>query len=139
MSAIESDKDVAKKLYNALKEDTSQVQVISADSLYSVQLNSGKDLISAGSFEEMKLKDGLLEGLFKLGYEKPTIIQDIAIPQILRGGDVVFHSKSGTGKTVAFSLGALQQVEQGKGPQVVVLTPTRELSNQVGEVIATFG
>ncbi|KAI5181862.1 ATP-dependent RNA helicase DDX19/DBP5, partial [Pancytospora epiphaga] len=42
-------------------------------------------------------------------------------------------------KTVAFSLGALQQVEQGKGPQVVVLTPTRELSNQVGEVIATFG
>lgn len=134
-----SDKEVAKGLFSALKEDTSKVNEISAESLYSVQLESGKELISAEDFESMNLKKDLLSGMYAMGLEKPTHIQNIAVPHILGGSDVAFHSKSGTGKTIAFALGALQKVEPGKGPQVIILTPTRELSNQVGGVIKKLG
>ncbi|KAI4291713.1 ATP-dependent RNA helicase [Pancytospora philotis] len=136
---LQSDKDIARELFNALKDDTRSVSNIDVNKLYSTQLENGKEIMAVGSFEEMKLGESLLKGMYSIGLEKPTLIQNIAVPYILSGGDVAFHSKSGTGKTIAFALGALQKAEVGKGPQVVILTPTRELSNQVGLVVGQLG
>lgn len=132
---LDDAKDHARELFMALKEDTNKLQKISQDIPYTAQLSSGAPLISAGSFEAMNLKPELLKALYSLQIEKPSKIQDLAIPQIMAGRNLAFHSKSGTGKTIAFVLSALNIVESGKGPQVLILTPTRELSVQVGGVI----
>lgn len=132
---MQSDKEVAKELLTSLKEDTSKVSALSNDQLYSLQLNSGQELISNSSFESMKLKPELVQGMYSQGLERPSLIQNLAIPHIIKGKDAAFQSKSGTGKTIAFAVGALQRAEPGKGPQVLVLTPTRELCIQVGNVV----
>jgi ATP-dependent RNA helicase DDX19/DBP5 len=132
---IQNDKEVAKELFTSIKEDTSKTNNLKLTDLYSVQLNSGLELISEMSFSSMGLKDDLLKSLFSLGIEKPSMIQSVAIPHILLGSDVAFHSKSGTGKTIAFVTGALNKIEVGKGPQVIIMTPTRELCIQVGSVV----
>lgn len=132
---MQNDKEVARELLSSLKEDTSKVSALSSDQLYSLQLNSGQDLISNSSFESMKLKPELVQGMYSQGLERPSLIQNLAIPHITKGRDVAFQSKSGTGKTIAFAVGALQQAEPEKGPQVLILTPTRELCIQVGNVV----
>jgi superfamily II DNA/RNA helicase len=78
------------------------------------------------------------------GFETPTDIQAQAIPLALAGRDIMASSQTGTGKTAAFVLPALQRLlspseMRGRGPRVVVLTPTRELANQVNESIRTLG
>lgn len=135
----DNEKSNAKDIFFALKEDTEKVSVIDVNSLYSVQLNSGGELISVKSFTEMGLKPKLLESIYKLKIEKPSMIQNLAIPHIMAGRDLAFHSTSGTGKTIAFALGALNVAEPKNGPQVIILTPTRELCAQVGKVLEQHG
>lgn len=135
---IQDDKDVAKELLASLKEDTSKVSNLSDSQLYSTQLNSGKELIANSTFESMGLKEDLIKGMYSLGLEKPTLIQNLAVPQIIKGKDAAFQSKSGTGKTIAFTLGALQKAEKGQGPQILIMTPTRELCIQVSNVIGAL-
>lgn len=84
------------------------------------------------SFKELGLQPALLRRCESLGYTSPTPIQKQAIPIILNGGDIIGTAETGTGKTAAFLLPILQKidVEQHKGTTVLVLSPTRELSNQ---------
>lgn len=91
------------------------------------------------SFESFGLSPALTATLKKIGYEQPTPIQCMSIPPLLAGHDVLGQAQTGTGKTAAFALPMLQQLEgQGRGPQVLVLTPTRELCIQVAEAFQNF-
>ncbi|MEE8436441.1 MAG: DEAD/DEAH box helicase [bacterium] len=88
----------------------------------------------------MGLLEPLLRGLSKNGFHTPTVIQAKSIPVGLRGRDVMASSQTGTGKTAAFVLPALQRLltppaREGRGPRVLILTPTRELAGQVEVVI----
>ncbi len=89
--------------------------------------------MSANGFRELGLSDERLAAIEALGWERPTPIQAQAIPPALEGKDVVGIAQTGTGKTGAFMIPALERVEAGKGMQVLVLCPTRELAQQVAE------
>ncbi len=94
------------------------------------------------SFSALGLDVSLLENLTRLGYAEPTEVQRAAIPAAIAGGDLLVSSQTGSGKTAAFVLPGLQRLRtpstlQGKGPRMLVLTPTRELAMQVQK--ATHG
>ena len=91
------------------------------------------------SFSQMALKPTLLKALNAVGYELPTPIQAQTIPLLLQGRDVLGQAQTGTGKTAAFALPILSNLElKQKEPQVLVLTPTRELAIQVAEAFKTY-
>ena len=91
------------------------------------------------SFASMSLKPPLTKALSALGYELPTQIQAQTIPLILAGRDVLGQAQTGTGKTAAFALPILSRLElKQKAPQVLVLTPTRELAIQVAEAFKSY-
>ncbi len=92
------------------------------------------------TFAELGLRPELLSALTTLGYEEPTPIQADAIPELLAGRDVLGQAATGTGKTAAFALPALQLVDGPPGrPIALVLVPTRELAVQVSEAIYKYG
>jgi len=97
----------------------------------------------ASTFEAMNLKPLLLRGIYAYGFEKPSAIQQRAIKPIVQGRDVIAQSQSGTGKTAVFSIASLQIVKDamtgGSGPQVLVLSPTRELAEQTNRVVQSLG
>jgi translation initiation factor 4A len=98
---------------------------------------SAPDFVSYESFDTMGLPEALLRGVYAHGFEKPSPIQQKAIVPIKNGNDVLAQAQSGTGKTGAFSLGAICHVDPAlKKPQVLVLVPTRELAQQI-EYVAT--
>jgi ATP-dependent RNA helicase DeaD len=81
----------------------------------------------------------LLEGLEALGFREPSPIQKAAIPELLLGRDLVGQAQTGTGKTAAFGLPLLARLDLNqRTPQVLVLTPTRELALQVAEAITSY-
>ena len=93
------------------------------------------------SFESLGLSERALEAVRLLGYDQPTAVQQRAIPAVLEGRDVIAAAKTGTGKTAAFSLPLLDRIghaKGGQGPLLLVITPTRELAMQIGEVCATI-
>ena len=91
------------------------------------------------TFKDLGLSDASVAQLEKLGFTEPTQIQQDAIPALIEGKDIVGQSQTGTGKTAAFSLPALEIVDAGnKAVQTLILTPTRELAQQVGEAVADF-
>ncbi|MGK7872486.1 MAG: DEAD/DEAH box helicase [Xenococcaceae cyanobacterium] len=91
------------------------------------------------SFKSLGLSDARIEQIEKLGFVTPTNIQAQAIPQLLEGRDVVGQSQTGTGKTAAYSLPILEQIElQNPAVQALILTPTRELAQQVSQAIEDF-
>lgn len=92
------------------------------------------------SFENLNLQSDLLKAINKCGFTKPTPIQQEAIPVILKGKDLLASAQTGTGKTAAFVLPILQNLLSTKpkashGPRVLILTPTRELAQQVTDNI----
>ena len=89
--------------------------------------------MEATSFSELSLSEERLAAIEAMGWTKPTPIQAKAIPPGLDGSDVVGIAQTGTGKTAAFMIPALERLEAGKGLQVLVLCPTRELAQQVAE------
>ena len=90
-------------------------------------------------FADLSLRKEVLEAVLKSGYEKPTAIQAEIIPHMLAGRDVLAQSQTGTGKTAAFALPILSRIKIGqKKPQVLVLTPTRELAIQVARSFSTY-
>ncbi len=94
---------------------------------------------TATSFNELKLSTQLMKVLEKVGYETPSPIQAQAIPLIMDGHDVLGQAQTGTGKTAAFALPILSQMDlNAKGVQVLVLAPTRELAIQVAEAFQTY-
>ncbi|KPJ84565.1 MAG: hypothetical protein AMS19_00055 [Gemmatimonas sp. SG8_23] len=85
------------------------------------------------SFSELGISAERLAAIEALGWTEPTPIQHQAIPAGLSGKDVVGIAQTGTGKTAAFMIPALEQVDAGGGLQVLVLCPTRELAQQVSD------
>ena len=92
------------------------------------------------TFLELGLKEPINKALTDLGYEKPTVIQEKAIPQIITSlDDLKAFAQTGTGKTAAFSLPILQLAdENNKNTQAIILSPTRELAVQIGNNIKEF-
>jgi ATP-dependent RNA helicase DeaD len=88
-------------------------------------------------FAELGLSPELLKAVVQMGYEEATHIQSQAIPALLSGADVVGQSQTGSGKTAAFALPAIEKVDvRVRAPQVLILCPTRELAVQVAEEVA---
>ena len=91
-------------------------------------------------FAELGLREELLSALDDLGYEEPTPIQRETIPLLLTAQDLLGQAATGTGKTAAFALPALQMIDASRRvPQVLVLVPTRELAVQVSEAMFKYG
>jgi superfamily II DNA/RNA helicase len=96
------------------------------------------------TFAELNLHPSILKAVTACGYTTPTPIQAQAIPLAMAGRDLMATAQTGTGKTAAFVLPALQRLTapstlRGRGPRILVLTPTRELANQVTDAIRTYG
>jgi len=96
------------------------------------------------SFENLNLNTAILKAIADTGYTEPTPIQAQAIPEIMAGNDLMASSQTGSGKTAAFILPALNRLAKpstmpGKGPRVLVLTPTRELAQQVCDAATKYG
>ena len=92
------------------------------------------------TFLELGLKEPINKALTDLGYEKPTVIQEKAIPQIISStDDLKAFAQTGTGKTAAFSLPILELLDDNSGNvQAIILSPTRELAVQIGNNIKDF-
>jgi len=92
------------------------------------------------SWDDLDLDSKLLRGIFSYGYEKPSPIQQKAIKPIILGKDVVAQAQSGTGKTATFTIGALANIDIKKNfTQVLVLSPTKELTLQTAKVFESLG
>ncbi|MEI2714095.1 MAG: DEAD/DEAH box helicase [Nocardioides sp.] len=91
------------------------------------------------TFEDLGLGDAVLKSLSDIGYEEPSAIQAETIPPLLAGRDMVGLAQTGTGKTAAFALPILEQLDlRQKTPQALVLAPTRELALQVCEAFEKY-
>jgi superfamily II DNA/RNA helicase len=95
-------------------------------------------------FNELALDEALLQAIEAAGYPNPTDVQAQAIPAALTGADLLVSSQTGSGKTAAFTLPCLHRLAQkkpapGTGPRMLVLTPTRELAQQVEKAVKTYG
>ncbi|PRP73540.1 eukaryotic initiation factor 4A-III [Planoprotostelium fungivorum] len=92
------------------------------------------------TFEKMGLRDELLRGIFAYDFKKPSAIQQRAIAPIITGRDVIAQAQSGTGKTATFSIGVLQLVDTSvRETQALILSPTRELAQQIQKVCLSLG
>jgi ATP-dependent RNA helicase DeaD len=90
------------------------------------------------SFRILGISGPFLRSINDEKFERPSEIQEKSIPLILAGRDVIAGSATGSGKTLAFASGILQGSERGKGIQALVLTPTRELAEQVAKALTKF-
>src|ERR1700677_767088 len=88
-------------------------------------------------FTELGLSPEILKAVAKMGFEEAAPIQSEAIPPLMAGSDVVGQSQTGSGKTAAFAIPAIERVDTNiRGPQVIILCPTRELAVQVAEEVS---
>lgn len=96
--------------------------------------------IEIHSWDELDINPNILRGIFAYGFEKPSPIQQRAIKPVMQGRDVIAQAQSGTGKTATFTIGALQRVNIAEPTtQVLILSPTRELSTQTSKVVSNLG
>ena len=96
------------------------------------------------SFSKLGLNDRLVQGILATGYTAPTTIQSRAIPAALAGKDVIGCAQTGTGKTAAFVLPILNRLSadvhvKHRGVRALILTPTRELAQQIEDSITAYG
>lgn len=119
---------------------------MASENEHSVSESMNDDLVfESHSIQEIKLWDelelhpNLLRGIFAYGFEKPSPIQSKAIKPVIEGKDVIAQAQSGTGKTATFTIGALQRVNIAEqSTQVLILSPTRELSTQTAKVVSNL-
>jgi len=105
----------------------------------SIQDDPSKSPVDSVSFADLGLPKAILEVVKSLGYEAPSPIQAATIPALLKGRDLLGQAQTGTGKTAAFALPVLSQLEPSKArPCALVLTPTRELAIQVAEAFQRY-
>jgi superfamily II DNA/RNA helicase len=95
------------------------------------------------SFASLNLNPSIAQAVAAAGYTEPTAVQAQAIPDAVAGHDLMVSAPTGTGKTAAFVLPALQRLgtapaKHGRGPRVLVLTPTRELALQVTDAVSKY-
>lgn len=120
---------IQKLIRSKLVKTTSDVEVQRKD--------PSSPLYSVRTFEELKLRPELLKGVYDVGFDLPSKIQETALPTLLADPpqNMIAQSQSGTGKTAAFILASLSRVDESqRWPQVVILSPTYELAIQTGEV-----
>jgi len=92
------------------------------------------------SFDDMELDTELIRGVYSYGFEQPSKIQQLVIVPMKMKNDILAQAQSGTGKTGAFTIGALSVVDPAiRAPQVLVISPTRELSQQTERVAEAIG
>ncbi|MDH3353306.1 MAG: DEAD/DEAH box helicase [Nanoarchaeota archaeon] len=89
-------------------------------------------------FKKLGLCEHVLKVISNKKFEKPSDIQEKTIPLILEGKDIIAGSATGSGKTLAFGAGLIKNTEKGKGVQSLILTPTRELAEQVASSLEEF-
>ena len=96
--------------------------------------------MTENTFNTLGLDPGLVQVVSERGYAEPTPIQAQSIPLLLTGKDMIGQAQTGTGKTAAFGLPMLQQIEPGQNHvQALVLAPTRELALQVSNALYNYG
>ncbi|ELR10267.1 DExD/H-box ATP-dependent RNA helicase dhh1 [Pseudogymnoascus destructans] len=126
LGSSQNDPDWKKKLKIPAKDNRQQTEDVTAT----------KGL----EFEEFSIKRDLLMGIFEAGFEKPSPIQEEAIPVALTGRDILARAKNGTGKTAAFVIPALERINPKSSKiQCLILVPTRELALQTSQVCKTLG
>lgn len=91
------------------------------------------------TFEDFGLRDEIMQSIRHAGFKTPSPIQQMVIPVIMEGRDVVGQAHTGTGKTAAFGLPALNKMHLKGGIETLIITPTRELANQVSDEIFKYG
>lgn len=110
--------------------------------LADLQADPNSPLFSVKSFDDLGLNEQLLKGLYAMKFNKPSKIQEKALPLLLKNPptNMIGQSQSGTGKTAAFSLTMLSRVDESlNAVQAICLAPARELARQTLEVIQTMG
>lgn len=101
-----------------------------------VQSETESEIQEINNFDDMNLKEELLRGIYAFGYEKPSVIQQKAIPSVVSGRDIIAQAQSGTGKTATFSIGMLQNIDENVNEtQAILLAHTRELATQINTVV----
>lgn len=115
--------------------DTFGLSSDSSDSKVMTNIDEGVE-----NFDEMNLSENLLRGIYAYGFEKPSVIQQKAIPPMTKGMDVIAQAQSGTGKTATFSVGLLSRIDPKKNAtQALVLAPTRDLAQQTAACVEALG
>lgn len=95
-----------------------------------IEIPDRKEMHVYKRWEEYDLKEDLLHGIFGQGYDEPSFIQSVAIMPLLQGYDVRAQAQSGTGKTAAFGISALQKVTGINETEIMILVTTREMADQ---------
>jgi ATP-dependent RNA helicase DeaD len=99
-------------------------------------IEKGSQTLPSGSFSDLNLSREIEKAIQEMGFEEPTPIQSLAIPPIRQGRDVIGQAYTGTGKTAAFGIPALEKINSADSHvQAIILCPTRELAIQVSEEI----
>ncbi|XP_030842392.1 ATP-dependent RNA helicase DDX19A [Strongylocentrotus purpuratus] len=117
------------------------IQHTSTSQLEVQQKDPNSPLHSVKSFEELRLKQALLKGVYEMGFNAPSKIQETALPLLMADPpkNMIAQSQSGTGKTAAFVLTMLSRVDNNHYPQALCLAPTYELAIQIGKVVEEMG
>lgn len=144
MTTVSLDADCCLSTIAAVEEINRKARAaLSAAALEVKQKDPNSPLYSAKTFEELGLRKELLDGVHKVGYQKPSKIQEFAIPNIVKNAEAHFigQAQAGTGKTAAFALSVLARidVDAKTNAHALVVCPTRELANQVAESFIQLG
>ena len=116
---------------------TTESEVIEACDVNDVVLDPS---FKINSWDDLDINPKLLRGIYAHGFEKPSPIQQQAIKPVIMGKDIVIQAQSGTGKTATFTIGALANVDvSDNNTQVLVLSPTKELTIQTAKVFEGLG
>ncbi len=89
-------------------------------------------------FKKLGINENVLKAIADIGFKEPSEIQEKAIPSILEGKDLIGGSATGSGKTLVFGVGIIQNVQKYGGIQALILTPTRELAEQISKALEKF-
>jgi superfamily II DNA/RNA helicase len=101
---------------------------------------NANDQTDIKTWDQLQLSTELLRGIYSYGFENPSPIQQRAILPVIEGRDIIAQAQSGTGKTATFSIGALQKINiKERSTQVLILSPTKELTKQTAKVISSLG
>jgi translation initiation factor 4A len=101
--------------------------------------NESTPLYQISKWDDLDINTDILRGIYAYGFENPSPIQCKAIVPILKKRDIIAQAQSGTGKTAAFTIGALGTLDPSVNtPQILVLAPTRELTNQIAGVFTSL-
>ncbi|CAH8493701.1 unnamed protein product [Dicrocoelium dendriticum] len=110
-----------------------------ASNLTEADIQHSDYVTTYGSFTEMGIRPELLKGIYNYGFERPSLIQQKSIRPIIDGKDIIVQAQNGTGKTATYSIGSLQRISgEIRKTQVLVLSPTRELANQIHRVMSAL-